>query len=68
MIEKNPVPDIGKGIVRPHACICPPVILAFTSFGRFVWLSCNQNWPVLALVEPMTCAYLSEMYHRNKLH
>ena len=43
MTEKNPVPEIGKGILRPHAVIWPPLMFAFTNLGKLALLSCIHS-------------------------
>ena len=52
MTEKNPVPEIGRGILRPHAVIWPPLMFAFTNLGKLVLLSCIHS----TLLYIHTCA------------
>jgi len=43
MTENNPVPEIGRGNLRPHAVIWPPLMFAFTNLGKLVLLSCIHS-------------------------
>ncbi len=53
MTEKKPVPEIGKGILRPHAVIWPPLMFAFTNLGKLVllsWIHRNERFGVFTYV------------------